>query len=567
MRNRLLRGIALASGLALALAACGGDDGESGEATTTAAGGADTTAAAEIPTGGTLIVGAEQEPDCADWIASCAGSSWGSWMMKVQTIPQVFDTVKEGEDWVPKASNLLQGEPTLEVGPPQKVTYKINPAAKWDDGTPITGKDFVYTALQIRDGEDIYDKTGYDKIDTIEAPDDATVVVTFTEPYAAWKTLFGGNYGVLPSHLLEGKDRAAIMKDGYSFSGGPWKIEKWDKGVSITLVPNPGYWGEKPKLDKVIFQFVGDTAATFAAFKAGQVQMIYPQPQLDAVEQIQAGLSGVKSQISAVTPNVEAFWINNAKPPFDSKAVRQAFAYAIDRDAIVKRLFGALGVEKAANSFNPPILSAFANVNAFAGYKLDLAKVDELMTGDGWAKGADGIWAKGGQRASFVMRTTAGNKRRELTQQVVQEQLKAAGFEMTIENQKAGDLFGKSLPAGDYQVAIYAQVATFVDPSLSSLFLSTNIPSEANNNSGQNWTRTNIPAADPLLKAVDTELDPAKRKQASIDVEALLAEEATSLPFNPLPNILLYSEKVVGPVGGDVVNGPFANLNQVGLAA
>ena len=113
----------------------------------------------------------------------------------------------------------------------------------------------------------------------------------------------------------------------------------------------------------------------------------------------------------------------------------------------MKRLFGGIGVEKAVNSLNPPITAAYSNPDAWADYKLDLGKVDSTMTGAGYAKGSDGIWAKGGQKVSFAIQSTAGNKRRELTEQILQQQLKDAGFDMTIQNQKSGDLFGTD-PAG-----------------------------------------------------------------------------------------------------------------------
>jgi hypothetical protein len=121
------------------------------------------------------------------------------------------------------------------------------------------------------------------------------------------------------------------------------------------------------------------------------------------------------------------------------------------------------------------------------------------MTGAGYAKGGDGIWAKGGTPVSLTIKTTAGNARRELTEQILQSQLKKAGFDLKTDNQEAGALFGEQLPAGQFQLALYAQVATFIVPGQCNLFCAKNIPT-ANNNTGQNWTRTNIPAAEaPLL--------------------------------------------------------------------
>lgn len=521
---------------------------------------------AAVVDGGELVIGAEQEPDCADWIATCAGSIWGSYIMQTPTLPSVFQTRQVDDEWVPVPSDLVTGEPVAEVADDgtQTITYSINPDAVWSDGEPITSADFEYTALQVRDGDDIFDKTGYDRISSIDASDPQTVVITLSSAYAGWRTLFSV-YGLMPAHLLQGKDRSALMSDGYDFSGGPWKIEKWTRGTSVTLVPNENYWGEKPHLDKVTFLFLPDTTAAFQALKSGQVSALYPSPQLDALTQIEAGLPGITSQVDARSGNLEAIWLNNAVAPFDSVAVRQALAYSIDRDAIVKRLFGSLGIDKAQQSFNTPMVAPFA-ADDFSAYTLDLDKVDELMTSDGWDKNADGVWAKGGETATFSIKTLAGNKRRDLTVQVLQSQLADAGFEMTIDQVTPADLFGTIAPQGDFQAGLWALVDTFPDPTLSSTFSSVNIPSEANGFSGINFYRTSIPGLDDLLGQVDSELDQEARVAASHDADALIAENVPSLPLDTVPNVLLWSDKVGGPLQINPVEGPFWNLAEWGLA-
>lgn len=175
-------------------------------------------------------------------------------------------------------------------------------------------------------------------------------------------------------------------------------MSKWDRGNELVLVRNDNYFGTKANAKQVTFKFITDTAAEFQAFKTGQVDAIYPQPQIDVIDQIKAGLTDASSIVSTTTGNLEALWINN-EAPFDSKAVRQAIGYSLDRDAIVNRLFGGIGVTKAINTgMEPGLVNAYTDTEAFAGYKLDLKKADSLMTGDGWAKGSDGIWAKGGRR-------------------------------------------------------------------------------------------------------------------------------------------------------------------------
>ena len=516
--------------------------------------------------GGEIVIGAEQEPDCTDWIATCGGSIWGTYIMQIPTLPGVFQTRQVDDEWVPVPSDLVTGEPEAEVADDgtQTITYSINPDAVWSDGEPITSADFAYTALQIRDGDDIFDKTGYDRITAVDTTDPKTAVVTLDSAYAGWRTLFSV-YGIMPAHILEGQDRAAIMADGYDFSGGPWKIEKWTRGTSVTLVPNENYWGEKPHLDKVTFLFLPDTTAAFQALKSGQVSALYPSPQLDALTQIEAGLPGIQSQVDARSGNLEAIWLNNAAAPFDSVAVRQALAYSIDRDAIVKRLFGSLGIDKAQQSFNTPMVAPFAS-DDFTTYTLDLDKVDELMKGDGWAKDSDGVWAKGGETATFSIKTLAGNKRRDLTVQVLQSQLKDAGFEMTIDQVTPADLFGTIAPQGDFQAGLWALVDTFPDPTLSSTFSSVNIPSEANGFSGINFYRTNIPGLDDLLGQVDSEIDTDARIAASHEADGLIAENVPSLPLDTVPNVLLWSDKVGGPLQINPVEGPFWNLAQWGLA-
>jgi peptide/nickel transport system substrate-binding protein len=359
-----------------------------------------------------------------------------------------------------------------------------------------------------------------------------------------------------------------MMAEGYDFSGGPWLLDAWERGTEVRLVPNENYWGELPKLDEVIFRIMPDTAAEFQAFTAGEVLAIYPQPQLDAIEEINAGIEGAQSAVSTETPNTEALWLNNAVPPFDSQAARQAFAYAIDRSAIVERLFGDVGVDEPLQGFNAPILGDFGDPDAFSIYEQDLDQVDELMEGDGWEKGSDGIWAKGGDRAEIVFKTTSGNARRELTQQIIQDQAAEAGFEITIDNREAGDLFGVDLPQGDYQMALYAQVMTGLDPTLCNLFCSQNIPTEENEFSGQNWTRTNVEGLDEPLIAVDQELDRDVQSEAQAEADALLAESATSISLDPLPNILLWSDDILGPVeeNPNPILGPFHNMHLWGVA-
>ncbi len=563
-----LRLVAVAAAIVVLGAACGSSS-KSGNGAPKS--GSSATTIVNVPQGGTLTVGAEEEPKCMDWLDQCASSSWGTWIAQLETVPFAFRVVPTG---APNSGNLntvpgpvLTGEPTFVASPIETITYSINPAAKWSDGVPITCDDFAYVVDQQQNGTNLYDPTGYTDIAKVDCTNEQQPVVTYKKgkSFANWKLLFSGAVGILPSHILKGKNRDKLMHDGYSWSGGPW-LMKWNKSTNVVLTPNPDYWGSKPKLDKVVFTFITDTAAEFQAIKSGSVDAIYPQPEVDDVNEIASGTLGdLNTAYNSNTASIEALWMNNAAKPFDTVPFRQAVSYAIDRGAIVQKLFGPLGVTQPSNSMNPYAVQAYSDQQAFANYKLDLNKVNQLMTGAGWAKGADGIWAKGGQKASFTIVTTAGDKRRELTEQVLQQQLKAAGFDMAIKNQSSDELFGTTLYNGDYQLSLYTSALTSLTPGLCSIFCSTNIPTQANGQTGNNTTFTNIKGLDSVLETVDNSLDDSARMAAAKQGDDIIAQNVASLPLDPLPDILIWNKKVVGPIQDNSIESMFWNLDQWGV--
>ena len=498
--------------------------------------------------GGTLVLGASQEPGCADWYAPCGNSSWGSDMMRNQTLPRVFDLI--GDQYRP--APVLSGEPTLEVGPPQRVTYRINPRAVWSDGQPITSADFLYTADQAKAGV----SAASSAIDTVDDTDPRTAVIRFKAPTAGWRESL--LRGLLPQHLLEGKDRTAEMRNGYSWSGGPWLIDHWTKGQEIKLVPNPNYWGHHPNLDAVVFKVVTDAAAYQAAYKTGQVDMAFIQGAQPDVGELKA-LPDTHFDVT-VGFTIEFLAFNTVTAPIDSRAVRQALAYATDRDAIVTQLSGPImaGITPL-QAFTSPANSRWYS-EPFKKYGRDLTRVTQVMTGDGWARGADGIWAKDGTRASLEINTAAGNRRRELTEQILQSQWKEAGFEATVNNTTASGITDR-ISKGTFQVALFGQVLN-PDPNQCNNFCTPFIPNEANGFVGQDITRISTKTIDDAWQAVATELDDAKRVDLVRRGQQALADEVPVLPLSPVLDISVYN---TAKIGGAVRVNPlwaFYNLDQ-----
>jgi peptide/nickel transport system substrate-binding protein len=509
--------------------------------------------------GGTLTIAAEQELDCADWLASCAGSTWGTWTYGVHTLPRPFDQL--GGKYVPNV--LLKSEPKLEPGPPQKVTYEIGEKAQWSDAQPITSHDFKYTWQQIVTGQDVLDTSGYENIDSIDDSNPKVAVVTFKrgEDYAAWRDLFGAPYGILPSHLLEGNDRSALMTDGYDWSGGPY-IGKWTRGSDITLTANPNWYGTKPKIQTIVFRFITETTSQAEAFKTGQVDAAYPSPQAETAELFD--VPGAKHFVNARTTSLEGLFLNTGRFPFQSKKVRQAVAYSLNRNAIVKNLFGALGVTKASQSLNFDLGSGSSGyyVPAFEKYTRDLDQASELMRSDGWKKNSGGVWEKGGRTASFTLATTSGDTRRETTEDILRSQFERAGFEVKspYANEPSDTLFGETLPNGNYDAALVAPVFTY-DPGLCFLFCSDNIPTETNNFSGMNVMRISSGVLNKAWSDADKQLDVDKRNEMIQAGQQAVADEVPAIPIDPLPDVGVWNgRKLGGPISDNPTYGMFWNI-------
>jgi peptide/nickel transport system substrate-binding protein len=161
--------------------------------------------------------------------------------------------------------------------------------------------------------------------------------------------------------------------------------------------------------------------------------------------------------------------------------------------------------------------------------------------------------------------TTAGNKRRELTEQIMQPLFKAQGFEMKIDNKSSDDLFGKLLPELNYQSAIYGSGLVSLIPGLCSILCTSAIPTTANGSTGNNTQGVSIPKADKLMATVDSSLNDAERRSAAKEVDKIMADEAVAMPLDPLPDVLIWSDKVVGPIQDNAILGMFWNLNEWGL--
>jgi peptide/nickel transport system substrate-binding protein len=512
--------------------------------------------------GGSIVLGAEQFPDCLNPVDSCANASWLGWGVTQHVLPKAMAFTKEG---IFVSTPLLTEAPSLDNGgitkDPFAVTYKINPDAVWDDGTPITSKDFEFTWQAHMKTKGSLFTTGYDKITSVDTKDPATAVVNYKEPYADWPDNFGGNtdFVLKKAAFPKGPNLAGTMQQDIPFSGGPWKLKSYSKN-QIVLVPNAKYWGPKPKFTRATFVPREESNTEITSLLSGEVAAIYPQPTVDMPKRFKTN-SNVKFIVGGGT-TYEGLWLNLAKPPLNDKAVREALFWATDRQAVLDAIIKP--IQPDATLLNcagwVPNVGKWCDNTDFADFdKYDSAKAKQILEGDGWKLGSDGIYAKAGQRLSLQFSTTTGNKGREDTQALLKEKWKAAGIELIVKNfASPSPIFTDVLPKGNFSVSEYAQVAS-PDPGVTALYDCAQIPTAANDYSGQNFSRWCNQRASELAKASDREVDPAKRLTIIQQLGDIVREDLVWLP--------LYQKPLITAWRTDKVAGPISEYNSTGLAS
>jgi peptide/nickel transport system substrate-binding protein len=278
--------------------------------------------------------------------------------------------------------------------------------------------------------------------------------------------------------------------------------------------------------------------------------MIYGQPQLDQVKIVEA-IPDVTSQINFGL-QYEHLDFNTKNPLLADVAVRKAFATGLNIQQIVDRTAKQFS-DKATVLGNRIWLTGQPEYQDHRGSygNGDIAGAEKMLTDAGYAKGADGIFAKGGKKLSLNISTTAGNKLRETQEQLIQAQAKEFGMELKIKNAEADVLFGKWLPQGNFDISNFAWVLT-------PFAVSGNQQTFATGSAG-NYGKYSNPKVDDLFKQGIAELDAKKSAEIGNQIDQLLWEDMATLPLYQKPQLIGWRNTFTG-IGDNLSSqGPFWN--------
>jgi len=448
---------------------------------------------------------------------------------------QYFYNIDDKDQLVPEASTEI---PTLANGGISRdgmtLTYHMRPGLKWQDGAPLTSADVVFTFHAIMNkNNNVQVTTGYDHIGSITAPDAQTVVVhmkKFFAPIVAYFMCIQGGYPIMPAHLLSKyPDVNHIPYNNLPVGSGPFKVTEWVHGDHITMVANPAYWRGAPKLNKIVFKIVSDNNTIVTQLKTGET---------DAWFRADPSLYPSYSNIPGVTVTISDqnlfghldFNLNEAGTPWQDVRVRQAIEWAMDRKKMVHDATHDVWMPSDSDQAR----SNWAYDPNVPHIGFDPARAKKLLAEAGWTPGADGILVKDGKRFELQFSYIAGNVIGAAVGNIIQQDLKAVGIELTQKTYPAPLFFGAQQNGGiingyKYQLAYFGWV-NGVDPDDSSLYACDQFPP-----AGQNSLHWCDPKVDAAEKDALSTFDVARRKA---DYAIIQTELATQVP-----TIILFSER------------------------
>ena len=425
------------------------------------------------------------------------------------------------------------------VGGKQTVTYLLNPKAKWSDGKTIGLADFVSmwnVQKKAGQGFNITSSAGYEKIESVKKGKTANeIVVTFSETYPDWQPLFSA---LKPASLTASPDAFnTSWKAAPLVTAGPFKFKALDKVTRTIIVErDPKWWGDKPVLDTIIFKALPQ-AAQIDALLNGEIDYMDVGNDTNALKRAREN-SKISVRV-AKAPTHEHFTFGPVTPVTQDVAVRQAIMLSIDRQQIATAIQGIVDPKVKPNNNHVFLDGTSCNQDNTGNLgKRDLTAAAKLLDGAGWAKGSDGIRAKGGTRLSVKLIYPSGNDNRRDTVLLATAMAKEAGIELVPTLIPTADYFGKYVLVSNFEMAIFAWVGTNF-PIASS-------PNLYKNGGAQNFGRISSAEIDTLFAKANNILDLKKRCE--------LANEADKKVYQLVHSITLFQRNNVVGVPKNVAN-------------
>lgn len=451
---------------------------------------------------------------------------------------------------------------------PQVIEYDIKQAAVWQDGAPFDCADFYLQwlagAVDSGDVANAFQNVipGLDHISGIKCSNNMkTATVTFSKNWADWQGLFSG---MVPAHVLtkaigitddqliklndnSASDKATLLKvaDFYSggpnsdhgfaglslatsLSAGPFMIQSADGKSDTILVRNPKWWGNPAGPAKLDVRTNRDDQSAYQQLQNKEIQVAGGQPNAQVAQEVKAA-GGQYKLITGIGVTFEHLDMQAANPVFKQyPELRTAFSDCVNRQDIINKVVADVDpdIKPLGMVLFLPTEQAYQDHYANTGHG-DEAAAKQVLTSAGWTMGANGYMQKNGQTATITIGHKT-NDRREATVQAIQAQCKPAGIQ--IQDFTSDGFNAKNLPAGNYQVALFAWTGSPFKSGFDSIY-----QTKSGALGGANYQGYSNPKVDALFNQADGELSYAKRTSELQQADQLIAKDGFTLPLFTLP--------------------------------
>jgi len=308
------------------------------------------------------------------------------------------------------------------------ITFHLRRGVEWHDGAPFTAEDCLFTYQKLMDPKVATPySSSYMDVAKANVVDKFTFRVTYKEPFSP--ALESWSMGVIPKHLLDGKDLNTAEFNRKPVGTGPYKLKEWIAGQKIVLEANDRYFEGRPNIDQYIYRVIPDSSTMFQELLSGGVDMMGLNPlqylRKSETRRIKENYRKFRYPANAFT----YLGYNLASPVFSDKKVRQALAYAIDRQSIIDGVLMGLGqpctgpFSYVSWAYNPKIRP----------YPYDPERAKRMLEEAGWKNmNSDGVREKDGRPFQFTILTNQGNGERIKASEIMQQNFKKVGIDAKI---------------------------------------------------------------------------------------------------------------------------------------
>ncbi len=422
-------------------------------------------------------------------------------------------------------------------------TFTLHDGVKFHDGKVLTSEDVKYTldllfSSSFAKSASFYEGSGDDKhsyIKSVVAPDPKTVVVTLIKP---WVGLLSN---LVPVPIIP-KDSYESQKT-HPLGTGPFKFVHYDNAQQVVDVQAfPDYWDGPAKVQAVRVRVISDMNAMQAELRAGRVD-IAPMPTSLSPDAVKLLEKDPNLQVNAFPgSNVVLLTLNTSSAPLDNAKVRQAIAYAIDRENIIKNLL--LGYGKIAHSIIPEESWAYSSGQK---YSYDPAMAKKTLDEAGF-KDPDGDGPRMRFDKPVIYKLSGSSIAGRQYAGVIQNYLKEVGIPVEIQTPEQNTLFDE-LRRGNFQIAYTQWVGGNQDPIFyKDLFATSEIPTQTR--PSRNRSRFSNKELDALLDEAVNTFDRDKAKTLYGKIQDIVSREVPVFPLWYQSNIVI-AKKGVGNIHVD----------------